>query len=387
MILVSMEKNLVTLEKICKVDINQQMVGSYWKTWISYAEEGINMRETVYVCIPAYNAEKHIKKCIKSVLKQDYQLYKVVVVDDGSVDNTGAICDDFAKNDNRVVVLHKKNGGLWSARQKAIEYVKRIEEDNDNSYLMFLDADDTLKENALSTVVKYMKNDGTDMLIFGFDWVKEDGRIVKTFSHNKKDMGILADKRELYKIVYYDQSYNSLCRKAMRLKLFRNETEYDYHPMYGEDLLRSIDLYRNCTAVSFIKDILYNYMIVSSSITHSIKIDSQVRDFCYIKSFVYSALKDESSMKQEDMYDFYCKSYIGIEEIVNNIAVSSKTKGEKIHLFQILRNDKFTKVILTEVSHRDFVGRLFNDERYSALITVGKLSYYLSRIKTRLRIL
>ena len=127
---------------------------------------------------------------------------------------------------------------------------------------MFLDADDTLKENALSTVVKYMKNDGTDMLIFGFDWVKEDGRIVKTFSHNKKDMGILADKRELYKIVYYDQSYNSLCRKAMRLKLFRNETEYDYHPMYGEDLLRSIDLYRNCTAVSFIKDILYNLSLI-----------------------------------------------------------------------------------------------------------------------------
>ena len=64
MILVSMEKNLVTLEKICKVDINQQMVGSYWKTWISYAEEGINMRETVYVCIPAYNAEKYIEKSV-----------------------------------------------------------------------------------------------------------------------------------------------------------------------------------------------------------------------------------------------------------------------------------------------------------------------------------
>ena len=82
-------------------------------------------------------------------MKQDYQLYKVVVVDDGSVDNTGAICDDFAKNDNRVVVLHKKNGGLWSARQKAIEYVKRIEEDDDNSYLMFLDADDTLKRKCV----------------------------------------------------------------------------------------------------------------------------------------------------------------------------------------------------------------------------------------------
>ena len=54
---------------------------------------------------------------------------------------------------------------------------------------------------------------------------------------------------------------------------------------------------------------------------------------------------------------------------------------KKIHLFQILRNDTFTKAILTEVSYRDFAGRLFNDERYSALITVGKLSYYLSRIK------
>ena len=85
----------------------------------------------------------------------------------------------------------------------------------------------------------------------------------------------------------------------------------------------------------------------------------------------------------KNYFVIYCKSYIDIKEIVNNIAVSAKTKDEKIHLFQILRNDTFTKAILTEVSYRDFAGRLFNDERYSALITVGKLSYYLSRIKNK----
>lgn len=77
-----------------------------------------------YICVPVYKAEKYIRECIESVLNQSYQNFKLILVDDGSPDNLGAICDEFACTDRRIKVIHKKNMGLLAARDDAINYVQ-----------------------------------------------------------------------------------------------------------------------------------------------------------------------------------------------------------------------------------------------------------------------
>ena len=91
--------------------------------------------ELISIIVPVYNVEKYIRRCINSILNQTYQYLEIILVDDGSTDNSGLICDKYAHMDNRITVIHKKNGGLSSARNTGIDIAK-------GAYIGFIDSDD-----------------------------------------------------------------------------------------------------------------------------------------------------------------------------------------------------------------------------------------------------
>lgn len=93
------------------------------------------MNELISVVIPIYNVENYIDKCIETVIKQTYKNIEIILVDDGSTDNSGYKCEEWKKKDNRIVVLHKENGGLSSARNAGIDVAK-------GKYISFIDSDD-----------------------------------------------------------------------------------------------------------------------------------------------------------------------------------------------------------------------------------------------------
>ena len=99
------------------------------------------------VLVPVYNAEKYLEACIQSVLQQTYQNYELILVNDGSKDGSGAICDRYAQEYENIRVYHKENGGQLHARQCAIRNAH-------GDYYIFLDADDTLRRNALQTLAE-----------------------------------------------------------------------------------------------------------------------------------------------------------------------------------------------------------------------------------------
>ena len=100
----------------------------------------------VSIIIPVYNVEKYVKRCFKSVSEQTYQNIEIIVVDDGSTDSSGKLCDEFSRAEKRAVVIHKENGGLSSARNVGMKMAK-------GEYITFLDSDDFL---ALDFVEKAM---------------------------------------------------------------------------------------------------------------------------------------------------------------------------------------------------------------------------------------
>lgn len=121
----------------------------------------------VSVIIPVYNVEKYLPRCIKSVLDQTYQDLEIIFVDDGTKDNSGVMCDEFATKDNRIRVIHKENGGLSSARNAGIEIAT-------GDAIFFLDSDDYISKECIEKMVSLMKENNADISIVQMKYISED---------------------------------------------------------------------------------------------------------------------------------------------------------------------------------------------------------------------
>ena len=108
---------------------------------------------TISVIVPVYKVEPYIRKCVDSILGQTFSDIQVILVDDGSPDQCGKICDEYAKQDNRVEVIHKENGGLSDARNAGIPYAK-------GEYIIFLDSDDYIENDMFEYMYTRIKDSG-----------------------------------------------------------------------------------------------------------------------------------------------------------------------------------------------------------------------------------
>ena len=125
----------------------------------------------VSVVVAVYNIEKYIEICIQSLLKQTYDEMEILLIDDGSQDESGSICDKYAEKDSRIRVLHKQNGGLSDVRNVGIQEAS-------GKYLMYVDGDDTVSENFVEAAVSCAERFQTDIGIFDFQEIEEDtGRV------------------------------------------------------------------------------------------------------------------------------------------------------------------------------------------------------------------
>lgn len=115
----------------------------------------------ISVVVPVYNAQDHLERCVKGLFAQTYQNLEIILVDDGSKDKSGAICDHLAQRDSRVKVIHKQNGGVSRARNTGMEAAS-------GEYLQFVDSDDMLSPDFCSIMAKLLKESGKSMVICGY---------------------------------------------------------------------------------------------------------------------------------------------------------------------------------------------------------------------------
>lgn len=115
----------------------------------------------ISIIVPVYNVEKYLDKCVNSILNQTFQDFELILVDDGSPDNCGEMCDDYAARDKRVTVIHQVNGGLSAARNAGIEIAK-------GRYLGFVDSDDYIAEDMYELLYNNLKNEDADLATVGF---------------------------------------------------------------------------------------------------------------------------------------------------------------------------------------------------------------------------
>lgn len=196
------------------------------------------MDEQLSVVVPVYNSSKYLVKCIKSIINQSYKELEIILVDDGSSDNSGEICESYAKCDVRVKVLHKENGGLISARYAGLLAAR-------STYITFVDSDDWIKEEMYSNLMNRIVETDADMVTSGkiVWWSDEDLRLqsddlISEGIYEKED---IAEK--IIPVMMWDERINnwafnpSLCYKIMKTDLLKNIYSglADRNFTYGED--------------------------------------------------------------------------------------------------------------------------------------------------------
>lgn len=149
------------------------------------------MSPKVSIIVPVYNVEQYLPSCIDSILSQSYYDFELILVDDGSTDGSGVVCDTYAQKDGRIRVFHKKNGGASSARNVGIVNVT-------GEWLCFVDADDELLPNGLKVMVEGI-SDGINMVMAGYKIYDEKGSLVYSI---KEEKSCLKDKESTAKEMY-----------------------------------------------------------------------------------------------------------------------------------------------------------------------------------------
>lgn len=183
----------------------------------------------VSVIVPLYNAEKFAKRCIESVLRQTFDNYELILVDDGSKDKTGEICDQYAEKDSRIKVIHKKNGGVSSARNSGLEMAE-------GEWVTFLDADDWIEPDFLH-IIEITSNDSIDWVFTQWRTVWDNG-LPNEINTYEKDT-VFYNWEEIKK--YWDKMANmDICRcpwgKFFRRSVIEsNKQRFDNTLKYGED--------------------------------------------------------------------------------------------------------------------------------------------------------
>lgn len=184
------------------------------------------MDTTVSVIVPAYNVEDYLPRCLDSLLAQTFRDFELILVDDGSTDTTGAICDRYRETDARVRVLHQANAGVSAARNRALEIAS-------GEFYVFMDADDTVDPTYLERLYTGMQDSGAD--IVSVNWLDSNGRNAYDAALAGTDSGCLYTKEELGDI-------NLLCSCCGRM--FRRaslvQPRFDEDLFYGEDTLFSV---------------------------------------------------------------------------------------------------------------------------------------------------
>lgn len=171
------------------------------------------MKPLVSIIVPVYNVEKYIYGCITSILTQTYDNLQVILVDDGTPDNSGKICDDFAQKDNRVSVIHKANGGLSSARNAGLDIAK-------GDYIIFVDSDDYLADNAVEILVAANEKYGADFVQFYMIHTNNEEYSKKHADENYNAEMLTDIKQMFWKMYNTVGSGESACTKLYKREMF-----------------------------------------------------------------------------------------------------------------------------------------------------------------------
>lgn len=215
------------------------------------------MKETISVVVPVYNVESYLERCVKSIVNQTYKNLDIILVDDGSTDHCGYMCDMFESSDNRIRVLHKENGGLSDARNAGIRVAQ-------GEYITFVDSDDYISSNYIDELVRAIEDTDSDMSMVDTRVVDESSEV-----NTNPQIGNITvlSKKEAIKRTLHNNLRQSAWGKLYRRSVFKNVL-FPVGMLY-EDLAIVFNLLDQVSTIARSDAKLYTYVVRPGSIMQS----------------------------------------------------------------------------------------------------------------------
>ena len=245
----------------------------------------MNSTLNISIVIPVYNAAEFLARSVGSVLMQEFDSFELILVNDGSTDDSAALCDEFASNDMRVRVIHKENGGVSSARNAGIEAAR-------GEYVMFLDADDGIRDGSLEK----MLDKNVDLVLAGFEKVV-DGAVAESYRPSSKK--VYTGTEEICK--FFDKELprkntyilNSACFKLFRRSLLvQHGIRFIEGLSFAEDKMFVMSFLKHVEKVRTVPSVVYSYFLRAGSLSSDMKSEAHAKQVFGLLEAYGPALKD-----------------------------------------------------------------------------------------------
>ncbi|MEE0968640.1 MAG: glycosyltransferase [Clostridia bacterium] len=209
----------------------------------------------ISIIIPVYNVEKYLSTCLDSLLVQTFQDFEVILIDDGSPDKSGEICDEYAKKDKRIRVIHQSNQGAGISRNKGIEAAN-------GTYIAFVDADDWTKPNMLEAAKSRLETGAYDLIMFGNEaiWYNDDETEIKRveiWSPNDTVYSSDVECKEAFCDILFSTSFNTPWNKLYKMSIIKEHNIRFPQLRRAQDAIFNMEYYKYINSFCLIPDILY----------------------------------------------------------------------------------------------------------------------------------
>lgn len=274
----------------------------------------------VSIIVPVYNVEKYLPRCIDSILNQTFSDFELILVDDGSPDNCGAICDEYVAKDSRVVVIHKENGGVSSARNAGLSVAI-------GSHILFIDSDDYVENTYVASLI----DNQSDLTCCGF--VAEDELGQKLYAHKHSYIyyptGASIDYAKLYE---RNVLYSPYCKLLKNSVIQKNNLRFPEGITWGEDGMFIADYLQFVQSLTVLEYTGYHYVKYKSENSLSTKVRKDVvamvgmsRGYC-IEKMKTTCPEAAESVERICTNDMYMNGAYFVTKLLGNVLLSKRNK-------------------------------------------------------------
>lgn len=302
------------------------------------------MTDLISVVVPVYNVKKYLQECVDSLIKQTYSNIEILLIDDGSTDGSSELCDQIEKQDSRIRVIHKTNGGLSDARNNGIEVAR-------GSYISFIDSDDFVAPNYFEVLYNAITKNNADLAMCGFERFKDEDIVDGIKTQSSMFVNIQKNEEVLRNVLYQiEQNVYSVAAPCKLYKVSNFKTLRFPVGKLNEDMAIIIEIMEMNSKIAVVHSNLYFYRINPNSITQQ-KFNKRRMDVIEIsEKIMHKVSKRFPSLENAAKSTLYSRSF----EMLT-IAYNSTNKNEFIkekeklkHCIKTTRKDvlfdKYTRV-------------------------------------------
>lgn len=341
------------------------------------------MKEKISVIVPLYNAENYLKRCIDSIINQTYQNLEIILINDGSTDNTLEIINEYAQKKDTIIVIDKKNSGVSDSRNLGIEK-------STGEYITFIDSDDWLEENAIESLYEQLKKSNYNIIRGKYIREienKKSQKAIEKFSYNIEDKE--KNIQRLIDLILSGEMYCYVWLLMIKSNIIKNKVFFNNKLAMMEDTIFYLDLLLDGNDILFSDSITYHYYLNKKSASQNIQnAYRNYKNALLVNKIFEEKLKMKNIYSEKRKKIFYTKTSLSIASYIYTTFKYDRRNFKKCYE-NIINNQEICDILkyaeLKNINKQNlYIIKFLKYKKYRLLRIFLNFRYFMAKIKNRL---